>query len=113
MSSNSTRESVMLPDDLWAHFLDVLPGAAKGIKTSIRLFSGEILEELLISNRGYILGRQAEGLAGYHGAIDNSMLTFGSDDIEGGLRPKFHFWERPKWVALNPHHPNRLRWQRM
>lgn len=72
----------MLPDELWPRFLEVLPGAAKGTKTSIRLFSGEIVEDLIISNRGYIQGREAEGLAGDHGTIDNSMLAFNSDEIE-------------------------------
>ena len=113
MSQNSSPEKetfVALPDELWANLLEVLPGAAKGIETSIRLFSGEIIERLVISNRGNIIGLEAPGLAGYHGTIDNSMLTFRTEDIEAVEVPAFRFWQRPKWVALNPQHPARRAW---
>jgi hypothetical protein len=114
MNQNSPPEKekfVALPDELWANLLEALPGAAKGIETSIRLFSGETVKRLVISNRGYIVGREAAGLAGYHGTIDNSMLTFNTEDIEAVQLPVFHFWRRPKWVALNPQHPARRAWQ--
>ncbi|SRR6266566_7288180 len=114
MSPHSQPEKercVVLPDELWANLLEKLPGAAKGIETSIRLFSGEVINRLIISNRGNILGREAGGLAGYHGTIDNSMLTFGAEDIEAVELPAFHFWQRSKWIALSPRHPNRLKWQ--
>jgi hypothetical protein len=114
MTLNPPREKekcVALPDELWANLLEVLPGAAKGIETYVRLFSGEVIERLVISNRGYILGREAAGLAGYHGTIDNSMLTFSTEDIEAVQVPAFRFWQRPKWVALNPQHPARRAWQ--
>ena|SRR5207249_1142786 len=114
MSQNSPQEKekfAALPDELWANLLEVLPGAAKGIETSVRLFSGEIIERLVISNRGNVIGREAPGLAGYHGTIDNSMLTFSTDDIEAVQVPAFSFWQRPKWVALNPQHPARRAWE--
>ena len=114
MTQNSPPEKekcVALPDELWANLLEVLPGAAKGIETSIRLFSGEVIERLVISNRGNVLGREAAGLAGYHGAIDNSVLRFSAEDIEAVQIPSFHFWQRPKWVVLNPQHPARRAWQ--
>ena len=101
------EKSVALPDELWTNLLEVLPGVAKGIETSIRLFSDEVVARLVISNRGYILGREAKGLAGYHGTIDNSMLTFSTEDIEAVQVPAFRFWQRPRWIALNPDHPAR------
>jgi hypothetical protein len=97
----------MIPDELWAEFLEALPGAAKGSRTSIRLFSGEVVKDLIISNRGYVLGREAPGLAGYHGTIDDSVLKFTELDIEAIEAPAFHFWQRTRWVALNPNHPLR------
>jgi hypothetical protein len=105
------EKGVALPDELWANLLEVLPGAAKGIEASIRLFSGEVIEGLVISNRGNALGRVATGLAGYHGTIDNSMLTFSTQDVEAVQLPAFRFWQRPKWIALNPQHPARRAWQ--
>jgi hypothetical protein len=104
------QKVVALPDELWAKLLEALPGAAKGIETSIRLFSGEIVERLVVSNRGDVIGREAAGLAGYQGTMDNSMLKFRTDDIEAVQVPAFRFWQRPKWVALNPQHPARRAW---
>ena len=96
-----------IPAELWASFLEALPGAAKGAQASVRLFSGDVIRDLTISNRGYVLGREAPGLAGYHGTIDDSMLKFTELDIEALQVPAFHFWQRPKWVALGPDHPAR------
>ena len=110
-SPSEGPKHVALPDGLWANLLEVLPGAAKGIETSIRLFSSKIIERLVISNRGNIIGREAEGLAGYHGTIDDSMLTFSTDEIEAVQVPAFHFWQQPKWIALNPQHPARRAWK--
>jgi hypothetical protein len=114
MSENTSAKPIKcveLPDELWTKLLEALPNAAGGYETSIRLFDGQVLERLIITNRGSIAGREAEGLAGYHGTIDNSVLTFGSDDIEAIQVPAFSFWQRPKWIALNPDHPARLNWQ--
>ena len=106
------KRVVLLDDELWYNLLILVPRIAGGLETSIRLLSGKVLERMLISNRGEVLGREAEGLAGYHGTIDNSMLTFGTDDIEAVQVPTFLFWQRPKWVALNPQHPARHAWQK-
>lgn len=105
------EKCVAVPDELWSNLLEMLPGARKGIETSIRLFSGDVIKGLVISNRGYILGQEAAGLAGYHGTIENSMLTFNTEDIEAVQVPAFRFWQRPKWIALNPDHPARQAWQ--
>jgi hypothetical protein len=109
--ATNKEKHVELPDELWTNLLEILPGAAKGIETSIRLFSGEVIQRLVISNRGNVLGREAVGLAGYHGTLDNSVLTFCSVDIEGLRAPAFRFWQRPKWITLNPDHPARREWQ--
>jgi hypothetical protein len=105
------EKCVILPDELWYNLLEKFPGSPMGITISVRLFSGEILHRMVISDRGAVLGREAAGLAGYHGTIDNSMLTFDVEDIEAVQVPTFHFWQRPKWIALNPQHPARQAWK--
>jgi hypothetical protein len=110
MSSDQEHKSIPLPDELWASLLVVLPTAARGIETSIRLFSGDVIDRLIISNRGNILGTEAAGLAGAQGTLDHSMLTFSTEDIEAVQLPAFHFWQRPRWIALNPQHPARQAW---
>ncbi|MBI3880378.1 MAG: hypothetical protein HY301_09995 [Verrucomicrobia bacterium] len=98
---------VEIPDELWFCLLRMRRCPAGGFSTSFRLFSGKILERLIVSDRGYILGRMATGLGGAQGDIDSSMLTFGSEDIEALEVPAFHFWQRPNWILLNPDHPAR------
>ena len=98
---------IALPDEIWRDLLDALPGARRGMCTSVRLLSGTVIHDMIISNRGFILGRDANGLAGAHGMIDDSMLTFRETDIEAVSIPAFHFWQRQKWIALDPNHPAR------
>jgi hypothetical protein len=105
------EKCVVLPDELWYNLLETFPGSPLGVEMSVRLFSGEVLHRMVISDRGTVLGREAEGLAGYHGVIDDSTLTFRTEDIEAVQVPGARFWQRPKWVALNPKHPARQAWQ--
>ena len=74
---------------------------------TVRLLDGKVIEGLVVSNRGFVLGREAPGLAGAHGAIDSSMVTFTSDDIEGFCLKWGRLWRRERWVTLNPRHPAR------
>lgn len=102
---------VRVPDEIWFSLLRYRRCPAGGFFGAVRLFDGQILQRMIVSDRGYVLGRMAAGLAGYHGTIDNSMLTFRTDDIEAVQVPAFRFWQHPKWVALNPEHPARRAWQ--
>lgn len=92
-------KSIPIPDDLWTRLLQKCTRASKGLRTSIRLNCGNVMEDMIIWGDGKILGKQADGMAGYHGSIDSSMLTFISQDIEAVQIPAFHFWERPKWIT--------------
>jgi hypothetical protein len=64
---------------------------------------------MIVSDRGYLLGRIASGIEGAHGDIDSSMLTFRSEDIVAVQVPAFRFWQRPKWVSLGREHPLRAK----
>ena len=98
---------IKIPDEIWSSI------ASSGkiflwINVSIRLLDGSIFEEMIATNRGYIIGRRMEGLAGAHGGIDSSMLVFSTSDIEGVLMSKRHFWQKRVWYVLNPNHPARF-----
>lgn len=115
MSSQSEpqpQKRIELPDELWSRLLDAPPGAIRGIEISIRLFSGEVFERLIVSNRGYILGREAVGMAGVHGAIDDSALTFESEDIEAVRVGDSRFLKQPGWIALDPENPAWDSWRK-
>jgi hypothetical protein len=104
--------SIKLPDEVWLRLLEtgrVYPG---GIFVSVRLLDGRIIRDVLISNRGYVLGPMAPGLAGAHGGFDSSVLTFATKDIEGVLARSRHFWQRDIWTCLNPQHPARRDYER-
>lgn len=101
----------MLPDELWSSLLRVRRCPPGGFITSIRLFDCQVIEELLINDRGCVLGGIAPGLAGAHGDIDTSMLTFQTADIEAIQAPVLHVWQQRKWIALNPQHPTRRAWE--
>jgi len=96
-----------LPDELWMALARVVPGVAQGMLVTIRLFDGQIIEGLYLSGRGYLLGRIVSGMSQVDGSIDSSPLTFNVCDIEAVQVPAFHFWQRPKWITLNPRHPSR------
>jgi len=98
---------VKVPDEIWFSLLKQRRCPAGGFFATIRLLNGKTFERMVVSDRGFILGKMAAGLAGAHGDLDASMLTFTTDDIEAVQLPPFHFWQRPKWIALNPGHPNR------
>lgn len=99
---------VKVPDEIWFNVLQLNRCChAGGFLGAVRLFDGKVIEQMIVSDRGYILGRVAPGLAGGHGDIDGSMLTFSTDEIEAVQVPAFRFWQRPQWVALNPQHPLR------
>ena len=102
---------VKVPDEIWFAILKSRRCPAGGFSTAVRLFNGKILEQMIVSDRGYILGRIAPGIAGAHGDMETSILNFVIGDIEAVLLPPFHFWQRPKWIALNPDHPARLAWR--
>jgi hypothetical protein len=78
-----------------------------GMLAPVRLLDGRVIPDLIISNRGYVLGREMPGLAGAHGALDSSVLAFKTDDIEGVRLPLGRFWRRERWICLNPQHPAR------
>ena len=96
-----------LPDEVWQRLLTTDMRLHFGMIGAVRLLDGRVFEDLIISNRGYVLGREMPGLAGAHGAIDASVLTFKTDDIEGVRLPRGRFIRREKWVCLNPEHPAR------
>lgn len=102
---------VKVPGEIWFSMLRQRRCPAGGLFASVRLFDGKVLERMIVTDRGYILGRIASGLAGGHGDVDNSMLTFSTDDIEAVELPAFHFWQHSKWIALNREHPARRAWQ--
>ena len=106
-----TERSVKLPDELWDGLLRTVAGARFGMVTTVRLFNAQIISELLLSNRGYLLGRILSGPPQIDGIIDSSSLTFTTSEIEAVEVPAFRFWQRPKWVTLNPQHPTRRAWQ--
>ena len=97
-----TGPYVKVPDEIWFNLLQLNRPCCRagGFLGAVRLFSGEVVDNLIVSDRGYLLGRIASGLAGAHGDVDCSVLTFQSDDIEAVQVPAFRFWQRPKWVAL-------------
>jgi hypothetical protein len=98
-----------LPDEIWAGLLDLGMKMGGGLVGTLRLLDGKLMPDMIISNRGFVLGREAPGLAGAHGAIDCSVLTFAGDDIEGICLSWGRFKRRERWVVLNPQHPARRR----
>jgi hypothetical protein len=98
---------IKVPDEIWFALLKQRRCPAGGFFASIRLINGGVFEQMIVSDRGSVLGKKIAGLAGFHGDIDTSMLNFTTDDIEAVQVPAFHFWQRPKWIALNANHPNR------
>ena len=98
---------IKVPSEIWLDLLKQRICPAGGFFASIRLINGNVFEQMIVSDRGSILGKKAERLAGFHGDIDTSMLNFTTDDIAAVQVPAFNFWKRPKWIAVNPRHPNR------
>jgi hypothetical protein len=106
--SNAPHEeqSVKLPDEVWS--LALSSGRVRdSFWASVRLLDGTVLDDMIISSRGYVLGKLMDGLAGAHGGIDFSMLTFRTSEIEGIRIGRRRSWQRPVWVLLNPDHPAR------
>lgn len=103
--------SVKLPDEVWSRLLETGRVFPSGVFGSVRLLDSRIIDNVLISNRGYVLGPLAPGLAGAHGSFDSSVLTFATKDIEGVLARRRHFWQRDIWVCLNPQHPTRREYE--
>lgn len=101
------ERSVKLPDEVWSRLLETGRVFPSGVFASVRLLDGRTIDNVLISNRGYVLGPLAAGLAGAHGSFDSSVLTFTTKDIEGVLARRRHLWQRDIWVCLNPQHPAR------
>lgn len=99
-------QAVKLPDEVWS--LALSSGRVRTMFWgSVRLLDGTVLDDVIISNRGYVLGKLMDGLAGAHGGIDSRVLTFGTPEIEGIRIGRRHFWQRPVWFLLNPNHPTR------
>jgi hypothetical protein len=105
----SQSGGVMLPYELWLKLVEIESAAVKGNEISVRLFSGEIIQGLFISAYGEIAGRSASGARAGDLLVARPPLTFKGDDIEAVQVPASHFWQRPRWLALNPHHPARKR----
>jgi len=107
------EQCIKVPEEIWWQ-LFAQRGAGQGwFYTSVRLLDGKVINNLFISNRGYILGTEAPGLAGAHGSLDKSVLTFSTPDIEGVLlqRRRFLFWRQSRWICLNPQHPARRQYE--
>ena len=100
-------QGISLPDEIWATLLDCGMKMGGGLDGTVRLLDGTLFENMIVSNRGLILGREAPGLAGAHGAIDSSMLSFRSEDIEGFCLRWGKALRHERWVTLNPQHPAR------
>jgi hypothetical protein len=93
---------IRVPDELWFNLLAHKPCGPGGMETAVRLKDGSIIKNMIISDRGFLLGQEAPGLPGVHGKIDDSQLNFTSDDIAAVLAPKRHFWSKARWVCINP-----------
>ena len=108
-STNNAHDEpcIKLPDEVWQRLLETDMRLHFGIMGAVRLLDGRVIEDLIISNRGYVLGCEMPSLAGAHGGIDSSVLTFKTDDIEGVRLPRGRFFRRERWVCLNPEHPAR------
>jgi hypothetical protein len=104
--------SIKLPDEVWLRLLETGRVYPSGVFASVRLLDGRMIHNVIISNRGYVLGPLAPGLAGGHGDFDSSVLTFATKDIEGVLARRRHFWQRDVWACLNPQHPARRDYER-
>jgi hypothetical protein len=107
--SPMSNQGIALPDEIWAALLDIGMKLGGGLVGTLRLLDGKLIDGMIVSNRGFVVGREAPGLAGAHGAIDSSMLTFNSEDIEGFCLAWGRLWRRERWVTLNPQHPARRR----
>src|SRR6266404_1035011 len=105
MSPKDESRCVMLPYELWSNLRENLPPAIQEIETSIRLFCGEVVERLFISASGDILGRKAVDSERQKYPTDYSILNLRTEDIEAVQLPTTHFWQPPRWIALNPRHP--------
>lgn len=90
---------IKVPDELWYNLLAKEPCGPGGMQTAIRLSDGTILENIVISDRGFILGQEASGLPGSHGKLDTSRITFTPNDIAAIQVPKRHVWNRTQWVS--------------
>jgi len=90
------EQCVKVPDEIWWQLFAHCGAGLGWFYTSVRLLDGKVIDNLFISNRGYILGTEAPGLSGAH-------------DIEAVLleRRRFFFWRQSRWIRLNPQHPAR------
>src|SRR6266404_5050392 len=104
MSPKDESKCVMLPYELWSNLRENLPSTMQEVETSIRLFCGEVVERLVISASGDILGQKPLDSQQPNPLADNPTLTFRTEDIEALQVPALHLWQRPNWVALNPRH---------
>ena len=102
--------AVKLPDEVWSLALESRRVRGFGICASVRLLDGTVLDDMLISGRGYVEGKLMDGLAGAHGGIDSTMLTFGTPEIEGIRIGRTRLWQKPVWLVLNPEHPARRKY---
>ena len=109
MSPKDESKCVMLPYELWSNLRENRPSAVQEIETSIRLFSGAVVERLLISAFGDILGQKAVDSERQKYPADYSILNLRTQDIEAVQVPASHFWRRSRWLSLNPRHPARKR----
>lgn len=108
-SQPNVEKGIRLPDEIWSGLLDLGMKMGGGLVGSVRLLDGTLFDDMIISARGYVLGREAPGLAGAHGTIDSAMLTFSADDIEGVRLSWGRFRRHERWVVLNLNHPARRR----
>ena len=111
-NTSEQDDSVMLPDEVWSLAIASRRVSPLGIVADVRLLDGSIYEDMLISDRGFVLGLPMDGLAGAHGGIDSSILSFETDDIEGIRIGRRHIWQRAIWLCLNPEHPARHNYNR-
>jgi hypothetical protein len=103
------EQCVKVPEEIWWRLFALHAEGWGWSYTSVRLLDGRVIDNLCISNRGYILGTEAPGPAGAHGSLDKTVLTFSTPDIEGVLmrRRRLFFGRQSLWVCLNPQHPAR------
>lgn len=100
-------KATKLPDEVWSRALASGRVSWAGLSADVRMLDGTVYEDMVISNRGYVLGRLMSGGPEVSGSIDSSMLSFATPDIEGIRIRRRHIWQRPIWVLLNPQHPAR------
>lgn len=92
MKSNQVDYDNQVPLLLW----EQVPSRMRLLQ--VKLKDGRIFDDIEVDERGKITGQIAEGVAGYHGGLNQSFKGIDSSDIEA-VRSMKMAWYR---FGLNP-----------